>query len=55
MFTRMHLQLKLGSPPVSPLSVVSNSVTGLHADPLRNWPVLLLLLSQLPLDSESLV
>jgi len=31
---------------VSSFSVVPNSVTGTHADPLRDWAVLLLLFAQ---------
>lgn len=53
--SRMNLQLQLGSSPMSPLGIVSDRVTGLHANPLRYGSVLLLLFSKLPLDSESLV
>lgn len=49
------LQLEFGSSPVTPFSVVTNFVASLHANPLRNRPVLLLLLAQHPLDAESFV
>lgn len=49
------LQLELGTSPMSPLGIVSNRVACLHPDPLRDWPVLLLLFSQLFLDSEGFV
>lgn len=49
------LQAQLGPPPVSPLGVVPDLVASLHSDPLRNGPVLLLLLGEEALDPESLV
>lgn len=48
-------QAQLGSPPVPPLGVVADPVARFHPDPLRNGPVLLLLLGQEPLDPEGLV
>lgn len=50
-----RLQLELSSSPVSPLSIVSDGVSRLHTNPLRDGSVLLLLLSQLSLNSEGLV
>jgi len=50
-----HLELELGSPPVTPLGVVSDRVSGPHSDPLRNRPILLLLLSQHFLNLQRLV
>merc|ERR1719328_32544 len=51
---RRSLQLQLGPPPVSPLGVVPDRVTGLHPDPLWDRAVLLALLGQNSLDPESL-
>merc|ERR1739838_1274619 len=51
----LHLELELGSPPVTPLGVVSDRVSGPHSDPLRNGPILLLLLSQHFLNLQRLV
>jgi len=51
----LHLELELGSPPVTPLGVVSDRVSGPHSDPLRNRPILLLLLSQHFLNLQRLV
>lgn len=50
-----NLQLELSSSPVSPFGIVSNCVACLHSDPLWDWPVLLLLLGQLLLNSEGFV
>jgi len=47
--------MQLSSSPVDSLSVVSDFVTSSKSDPLRQRSVLLLVLSQLLLDSESLV
>ena len=49
------LQTQLGSSPMSPLGVVTDFITSLHPNPLRNGPVLLLFLSQELLDPEELV
>lgn len=40
---------------MSPLSVIPDRVSRLHSDPLWYWPILSLLFSKLPLDSESFV
>jgi len=40
------LKLELGSPPVTPLGVVTDRVSGTHANPLGNRSVLLLLFRQ---------
>ncbi|MCD9643285.1 hypothetical protein HAX54_030627 [Datura stramonium] len=42
-------------PPVPVLRIVPNGVVGPHANPIRNRPVLPMLLRQLLLDHESLV
>merc|ERR1712133_120821 len=44
--SRRNLKLELGSSPVTPLGIVTDRVTRSHADPLRNGPILLLLLRQ---------
>ena len=49
------LELELGPPPVPALGVVSDRVAGPHPDPLGNGTILLQLLGELGLDSESLV
>jgi len=46
MTSRTNLKLELGSPPVTPLGVVTDRVACSHPDPLRNRPVLFLLLRQ---------
>lgn len=46
------LQLQLGPPPVSPLSVVPNFIACPHTDPLRDRSVLLQLFSKLELDLQ---
>ena len=51
----MRLDTQLSSSPVSSLGVVSDRVVSLQSDPLRQWSVLLLGLSQLLLDLETLV
>jgi len=48
------LQLQLGTPPMSPLGVVTNRVSGTHPDPLRDGAILLPLLGKLLLDPEGL-
>lgn len=40
---------------MSSLSIISDCVACLHSDPLRYWPVLLLLLGQLSLNSKGFV
>ncbi len=47
--------MQLSSSPVDSLSIVSDLVTSSKSDPLRQRSVLLLVLSQLLLNSESLV
>lgn len=51
----MNLQTQLSSSPVSSLSVVTDSVVGLQSEPLWQWSVLVLSLSQLLLDDERLL
>jgi len=46
------LQLQLGPSPVSPLGIVSDSVTSPHSNPLRNRTILLLSLGEFPLNNE---
>ncbi|KAI5665743.1 hypothetical protein M9H77_15596 [Catharanthus roseus] len=46
---------KLGAAPVTAFGVVADGVVSPHTDPVRNWPVLPLLLRQLLLDHEGLV
>ncbi len=52
---REDLELELGPPPVPALGVVSDCVAGPHPDPLGNGTILLQLLGELGLNSESLV
>jgi len=40
------LELEFGSSPVTPFGIVPDRVTGAHADPLWNGPILLLLFCQ---------
>ena len=47
--------MQLSSSPVDSLSIVSDLVTSSKSDPLRQRSVLLLVLSQLLLNSESLM
>ena len=49
------LDVQFGSSPVSSLGVVANGVPGLHANPLRDRAVLLLLLAQDFLDFKRLL
>jgi len=49
------LDVQFGSSPVSSLGVVANGVPGLHANPLRDRAVLLLLLAQDLLDFKRLL
>lgn len=49
------LESELGAAPVPALGVVTDGVVSAHADPVRNRPVLPLLLRQLLLDHECLV
>lgn len=49
------LQAQFGPPPVSPFGVVPDLVAGFHANPLRDGPVLLLLLGEEAFDLECLV
>ena len=51
----MRLDVQFGSSPVSSLGVVANGVPGLHANPLRDRAVLLLLLAQDLLDFKRLL
>ena len=46
------LETQLGSSPVSSLEVVSNFVVGSHSNPVRHLSVLLLLLTELLLQTE---
>ena len=52
---QLRLDVQLSSSPVSSLRVVTNGVTGLHANPLRNRAVLLLLFAQDFLDFKGLL
>ena len=52
---QLRLDVQLGSSPVSSLRVVTNGVTSLHANPLRNRAVLLLLFAQDFLDFKGLL
>lgn len=49
------LEAELGAAPVAALSVVADGVVGSHTDPVRDRPVLPLLLRQFLLDHETLV
>lgn len=49
------LEAELGAAPVAALGVVADGVVSAHPDPVRDGPVLPLLLRQLLLDHESLV
>jgi len=49
---RRDLQLQLGSPPVSPLGVVPNSIASSHPDPLWDGPVLFSFLGEDSLHPE---
>ena len=51
----ISLEAELGPAPVPALGVVLDGVPRLQADPLREWPVLLLLLREDPLDLEGLL
>ena len=51
----LHLNVHLGSSPVSSLSIVTDSVVGSQSDPLWQWSVLFLSLSHFLLDSERLL
>ncbi|PVV00087.1 hypothetical protein BB559_000147 [Furculomyces boomerangus] len=50
-----YLDSKLGTTPVSALSIISNLGVRLHSEPVRNWAVLLLLLTQDALGTECLL
>lgn len=50
-----QLNVQLGSSPVSSLGVVTDGVTSSQSDPLWQWSVLVLGLSQLLLDLERLL
>ena len=49
------LEAELGAAPVAALGVVADGVVSAHADPIRDGPVLSLLLHQLLLYHEGLV
>jgi hypothetical protein len=49
------LHAELGASPMSSLGIVSDSVTSLETDPLWQWSVLLLLLTQDFLGFEGFV
>jgi len=55
MTSRTCLKLELSSPPVTSLGVVTNRVACSHPDPLRNRPVLFLLLRQHLFNFQSFV
>lgn len=49
------LESELGAAPVAALGVVADGIVGAHPDPVRDRPVLPLLLRQLLLNHEGLV
>merc|ERR550534_928702 len=51
----MDLELELGSSPVTPFGVVTDRVARSHSDPLRDGPILLLLLRQHLFNLQSFV
>ena len=50
-----NLEAELGAAPVAALGIVADGVVSAHADPIRDGPVLPLLLRQLLLYHEGLV
>jgi hypothetical protein len=50
--TRSSLQSQLRPAPVTTLGIPLNGIAGPHTDPLRQWPILTLLLGKSSLRSE---
>jgi hypothetical protein len=50
-----YLKTELSSSPVTALGIVTNGVVGSETDPVWDWSVLLLLLSQNSLNFEGFV